>query len=124
MADKTNNNKRITAGTVIAACCLVLGVATVMAALMGTVYCSRAELAQVKEEVKEDMSVIKLKVAQTNWKIQTMQAQVENVERRQEQMGENIVKLLIRFRVRPVAKPVLKPLPDPFDIDAVIDLVP
>lgn len=116
MGENNKNNKKISVGTLIAAVCLILGVATAMAALMGTIYCSKAELATVKAEVKDDMGRVKLKVAETGWEIRTISTRVQNIEKRQIQMGENITKLLDRLRVRPVDPPYLKPLPRPPDL--------
>ena len=90
---------------------LILGTATAVAALMSSIYCTKAEMAQVKEEVHTDMGKMRLNVAKANWEIPTMGTRIKNIERRQIQIGENITKLLIRLRVQPVEPPYLMPVP-------------
>lgn len=108
-----DNNKKFSLRTLVATGALVLATASAMAALLGSVYCSKAELAMVKEEVKDDIAAINLKVVDTKWKGEIIAVRVQNIERRQIQMGENLTKLLNRLRVRPVDPPYLTPIPSP-----------
>lgn len=106
-----DNPKKFSLKTILTAGGLALGVATAVAALTSNIYSTKTEVAQVKEEVKAEMSDVELKTAQTGWKIQTLGARIKNIERRQIQMSENVTKLLVRFRVQPVEPPYLVPVP-------------
>lgn len=110
-----NNNVKFSLKTILAAGGLALGVATMVAGLMGSIYCTKAEMAEVKGEAKDDMSKVELKVvlrmAKADWEIETMATRIKNIEKRQIQMGENITKLLARLRVQPAEPPYLAPMP-------------
>ena len=75
-------------------------------------------LQETKTALKEDVHLVTLKAEKTavqaevrDWKINTVQVQMQNIEQRQIQQTQNIEKLLTRFRVEP--KPAMKPLPLP-----------
>jgi hypothetical protein len=106
-------NNRVSLKVMVAAVALAMGVASTVAALMGSIYCTKSDLAVVKELVKDDIADVKLKVAKADWKDQTMATRIQNIERRQIQMGENLAKLLARLRVQPVDPPYLSPMPAP-----------
>lgn len=99
MAEKNN---KVSLKLMIAAGALALGVATAVAALMSNIYATKAEVATVN-----------LKAERTGWKVESMATRVQNIERRQIHMSENITKLLARLRVPPADPPYLVPLPRP-----------
>lgn len=110
MADNCNN-KKISFRTMVATGALVVAVAVAVAALMGYIYPTKAEVALVKEEVKDDIAKHKIEATELKWEVKSMATRVRNIERRQIQMGENLTKLLDRLRVRPVDPPYLTPMP-------------
>lgn len=112
MAGKNNNNNiKFSLRTILAAVGLAIGAATVVATIMSSVYCSKAELAMIKEEMTKDMTKVEFKVAKAEWQDEVMVTRIKNIERRQIQMSENITKLLMRLRVQPVDPPYLAPMP-------------
>jgi len=95
-----NNNKKISFKLMIAAGGLVLATATSVAALMSNIYATKAEVAELN-----------LKAERTSWKAESMATRIQNIERRQIHMSENITKLLARLRVPPADPPYLTPMP-------------
>lgn len=105
---------------IIAIISLTITIGGILAAVMATIYCTKTELLNTKEALATSITDVKLAASKAqgadqvrDWKIQTIQTQVQNIEVRQIQTNDNIRKLLVRFRVEPVAKPKFKPLPDP-----------
>lgn len=81
--------------------------------ILSRIYASKTEVAEVKEQLNDKIASTDT-AAETklqNWRIQTIEVKVENIDKRQQQTSENVVKLLDRFNVRPVEPPVMSPLP-------------
>lgn len=97
-----------------------LAIAGAVAGIMGAIYCTKSEMQVTKAELKDEVNLVKLKAEKAagddrvrDWQVQTVQVQMENVEKRQIQQTQNIEKLLTRFRVQPEPRPVMKSLPPP-----------
>lgn len=68
---------------------------------------------------KGELKAVELKQANTadqklnEWRLKTLEVQVDNLEMRMQRMDRNIVTLLERFRLEPQPVPTYKPLPKP-----------
>jgi hypothetical protein len=71
---------------------------------------------------KKELKAVELKQADTGdqrlneWRLQTLEVQVQNLEIRSRRVDNNLVLLLERFRVTPRPAPVYKPLPRPPEV--------
>lgn len=84
-------------------------------AVLSQIYAHKTEVSAVKEELADKIARAdsQAETQLQNWRIQTIEVKVENIDKRQQQTSENVVKLLDRFNVRPVEPPVMSPLPAP-----------
>lgn len=68
---------------------------------------------------KGELKAIELKQADTGdqklneWRLKTLEVQVDNLETRTQRMDNNIVTIMERFRLEPNPVPTYKPLPKP-----------
>lgn len=68
---------------------------------------------------KGELKAVELKQADTGdqklneWRLSTLEVQVQNLQTRSERMDKNIVTLMERFRLVPEPVPAYKPLPEP-----------
>jgi hypothetical protein len=83
--------------------------------ILSQIYASKAEVLTIKENLtgKIDHANNEAETRLQNWRIQTIEVKVENIDARQQQTSQNVVKLLERWRLQPAEVPVLKPLPPP-----------
>ena len=68
---------------------------------------------------KGELKAVELKQADTGdqklteWRLKTLEVQVQNLQTRGERMDKNIVTLMERFRLQPEPVPAYQPLPEP-----------
>lgn len=99
---------RLSIGTWVALIGTLLGASGAVTAGYSYVFATKAELKKV--ELKQaDTGDKKL----TDWRLKSLEVQVENLETRGERMDKNIVNLMERFRIEPNPVPTYKPLPQP-----------
>jgi hypothetical protein len=113
------SEKRTVAGLGINVWIAIIGLVVTLitggGVILSQIYAQKTEVAEVKEELSDKITEAETQsdTKLQNWRIQTIEVKVENLNTRQQQTSENVVKLLERFRVKPVADPVMKPLPAP-----------
>jgi hypothetical protein len=83
-----------------------LGVSAAVTGSYTYVFATKGELKRVelKQADKADQKL-------NEWRLKTLEIQVDNLEMRMQRMDRNIVTLLERFRLEPDPAPAYKPLP-------------
>jgi len=100
--------RRLSLGTWMAVVGTLLAVSGAVTAGYSCIFATKAELL-----------AIELKQADTGdqrlneWRLQTLEVQVQNLQARNERMDNHIVTLMERFRLTVEPPPVYKPLPEP-----------
>lgn len=99
---------RLTIGTWIALVGTLLGVSGAVTASYTYVFATKSELKKVelKQADTGDKKV-------TEWRLQSLEVEVHNLQNRSERMDKNIVTIMERFRIEPNPAPTYKPLPKP-----------
>lgn len=99
---------RLSLGTWIALVGALLGISGAVTAGYTYIFATKSELKSV--ELKQaDTGDQKL----NEWRLQTLEVNVDNLETRTQRMDRNIVTMMERFRLEPYPAPTYKPLPKP-----------
>jgi len=108
MAPEEPKTSKLTVGTWVALVGALLMISGAVTAGYSYVFATKGELKAV--ELKQaDTSDQKL----NEWRLQTLEVQVDNLETRTQRMDRNIVTVMERFRLEPDPAPTYRPLPKP-----------
>lgn len=99
---------KLTVGTWIALVGAFLGISGAVTAGFSYVFATKGELKSL-ELLQADTGDQKL----NEWRLKSLEVQVDNLETRAGRMDRNIVTLMERFRLVPDPAPAYKPLPKP-----------